>query len=218
MVHPSVTTLLWLNIATPTDTARGFQKNVRSCHFSSADVKGWLSNHKLLKLERNYTTSKGRTALFSTPVSLGKARRSFSNHSVAFDTREAFPTFRIVLWNIPSYDKFSCHISLPLLSWFFWQHGIVFLPSTLNTLHKSIVFSQRTTKLARNQRESNLTMYLLQESMSESRPGYLPTEMDPDDVSSDFYIVETRYDDQFMLYGFCSSLSLSSSSSSYRMR
>jgi len=35
--------------------------------------------------------------------------------------------------------------------------------------------------------------------------------MDPDDVSGDLYIVETRYDDQFMLYGFFSSLSLSSS-------
>lgn len=41
--------------------------------------------------------------------------------------------------------------------------------------------------------------------------------MDPDDVSGDFYIVETRYDDQFMLYGFFSSLSLSSSPSSCRM-
>jgi len=41
--------------------------------------------------------------------------------------------------------------------------------------------------------------------------------MDPDDVSGDFYIVETRYDDQFMLYGFFSSLSLFSSPSSCRM-
>lgn len=95
--------------------------------------------------------SKDRIALFSTPVSLEKARRSFVNHSVAFDTREAFPAFPHIRWNIPRYDKSGSHITPPLLSWFFEQHGLVLPPSTLNTLHKSMVFSQRTTKRAQKQ-------------------------------------------------------------------
>lgn len=96
--------VFWSGISDPTDIAGGF-KIVRSC---SLDIRCWRSNLELLKLEGNYTMSKGQVALSSAIVSRGKSTPP--------------------ILESPGYENFNYHISLLLLPWIIlWVYPNLFI-------------------------------------------------------------------------------------------